>query len=170
MKFDLLKDNETLTLRLYGDRSKALVYHQAVVVIALCLLYSLVYIDPGYLQAPERILGKVIGFSWLTFTVLRQQFAVCDLVVSDTTVTLERRLFRIGRKRVFPRTDTERLGYEAANQYDDAALAIMVRTVMMPMRFAHGITPEEARHVFEQIHDSGSWIGSMIRPVGVPMF
>lgn len=170
MKFDILKDKETLTLRFYGDRRKALVYHQAAALFALGLVYLLVFRDPRFLQSSFRILGKIASIGWLTLAILRQQFAVCDLVVGDATVTLERRLFRVGRKRIFPRTDTERLGYEAGNQYDDAALAIMVRTVMMPIRFAHGITPDEATQVFDQVHASGAWIGSLIRPVGVPMF
>jgi hypothetical protein len=104
------------------------------------------------------------------FLVTREQFGVSELIVDPSSIQLTRKTFGIGRTRTFPRPNTERLGYEPANRDDDAALAIMIRTVMMPIRFAHGITPTEARQLFQSIRENHVWLADHIVEVGTPLF
>jgi hypothetical protein len=114
--------------------------------------------------------GQVIGYFWAIGTVMRQQFGVSELIVDPEFVTLNRHTLGIGRSRRFPRADVERLGYLIGNKYDDSALGLMVRTVMMPLHFAHGINIQEADLLLKKLQLSGSWMGPLIRVVGTPLF
>ena len=53
--------------------------------------------------------------------------------------------------------DVKRLGFEPGNQYDDSALGLMVRTHVMPIRFAHGITASEADEMFTELKGEHCW-------------
>ncbi|HSY36453.1 MAG TPA: hypothetical protein VK814_11935 [Acidobacteriaceae bacterium] len=164
MHWEITKDSNLLTLRLQGERRRSDIVH--FIAVAICL----VGMHFCFGERIERVIGLTLGLSWATFILVRQQFGTSTLSAGDDTITLDRRTLGIGRTRRFKRSDAERLGFEAANQQEDAALALMVRTVMMPMRFSHGITPDEATAVFAKVKESDSWLAGFIRPVGTPMF
>lgn len=161
-KTDAVNDTFVLTLR--GEKRKAVPFHLVLTGVFVCGVHFLVF------QSSARLYGEIGGILWAILIAIRQQFGVSVLTISPDTVSLNRHTFGLGRARHFARSDTERLGYEPEAGQDDAALAIMIRTVMMPIRFAHGITPGEAQEVFAAIKTKNCWIGSMIRPVGTAMF
>jgi len=157
-------DAKRFSLRIQGERRSSAIFHLlAGVAVILIFHYCL---DRGNI----RDWGQVIGYSWAIGTVMRQQFGVSELIVDSEFVTLNRHTLGIGRSRRFPRADTERLGYLAGDKYDDSALGLMVRTVMMPLHFAHGINAQEATLLFQELRLSGSWMGLLIRSVGTPLF
>jgi hypothetical protein len=155
---------DKLTLTLRGERQRSTVWR----VFLFCgLTVSFHYAIHAELW---RVLAETTGASVPLFLVTREQFGVSELIVDPSSIQLTRKTFGIGRTRTFPRPNTERLGYEPANRDDDAALAIMIRTVMMPIRFAHGITPTEARQLFQSIRENHVWLADHIVEVGTPLF
>jgi hypothetical protein len=164
MHWEITKDSNLLILRLQGERRRSDILH--FIAVAICL----VGMHFCFGDRIERVIGLTLGLSWATFILIRQQYGTSTLLANDDSITLDRRTLGIGRTRKFHRSDTERLGFEVANQQVDSALALMVRTVMMPMRFSHGIRPDEATAVFTKLKESDSWIAEFIRPVGTPMF
>ena len=123
-------EDQTLVLALRGKRRKQTVKHLLATGLVLCACHFLVD------RSTERICGESIGQLIGIFVILPQQFGTSGLTVSADAVSLHRHTFGPGQTRNFPRPDVERLGYEPEAGQDDAALALMVRTVMMPIRFA----------------------------------
>ena len=147
-----------------GEKRKSALLHLLATGIFVAAVHFLIY------RSSVRLLAEFLGVSWALFIVLRQQFGTSIFKVTKDFVYLNRHVFGAGRTRRFPRSDVERLGYEPEAGPDDAALALMVRTVMMPLRFAHGISPSEAEQVFSSLKSGECWIGNEIRPVGTAMF
>jgi hypothetical protein len=154
--------NFVVTIR--GEKRKNALFHLLATGVFLAAVHFFIY------RSTARLLAEFIGVSWALFIVLRQQFGTSILTVTKDFVSLNRHVFGAGRTRRFPRSDVERLGYEPEAGQDDAALALMVRTVMMPLRFAHGISPSEAEQVFSSLKSGECWIGNEIRSVGTAMF
>ena len=164
MKWAAETAENQVVVTLIGERRKSTVFHILGVAIVIAAIHFLVY------RSTERLIGESIGYCWAFFVVIRQQFGKSVITVTSDSVALSRTVFGVGRDRHFPRIDVERLGYEPDSGPDDSALALMARTVMMPMRFAHGITPEEASEVFAKLHSCECWIAGEIRTVGTAMF
>jgi hypothetical protein len=161
-KTEISEGNFVVTLR--GGKRKRVVLHLLATGIFLATVHLLIY------RSKVRFIAELGSALWALFIVLRQQYGTSVLTIAGDFVSLNRHVLGAGRTRRFPRSDVERLGYEPEAGQDDAALALMVRTVMMPLRFAHGITPPEAEQVFSSLESGGCWIGSQIRPVGTAMF
>jgi hypothetical protein len=161
-KTDVSDGNFVVTIR--GEKRKSAVFHLFATGVFLAAVHFLIY------RSTARLLAEFVGVSWALFILLRQQFGTSILTVKKDFVSLNRHVFGAGRTRSFPRSDVERLGYEPEAGQDDAALALMVRTVMMPLRFAHGISPYEAEQVFSSLKSGECWIGNEIRSVGTAMF
>jgi hypothetical protein len=151
-------------LTLKGERRKGVPARLFAIGCFIPAAHLLVY------RSAIRFGAEVVGVTFAACVVLRQQFGTSVLTVTETHLMLKRHTFGIGRTRQFPRSDIEKLGYEPTAGADDAALAVVVRTAMMPIRFAHGITPIEANEVLMSVQKSGSWLGPMIRPVGTALF
>ena len=164
MKWTAETAENQVVVTLIGERRKSTVFHILGVAIFAAAIHFLVY------RSTERLIGESIGYSWAFFVVIRQQFGKSVIRVTSDSVALSRTILGMGRSLEFPRVDVERLGYEPDSGPDDSALALMARTIMMPMRFAHGITPAEATGVFAKLHACECWIAGLIRPVGTPMF
>jgi hypothetical protein len=161
-KTEILQGSLVVTVK--GEKRKRALLHLLAAGIFVAAVHFLIY------RSTAKLLGEFLGVSWALFIVLRQQFGTSIFTVTDDSVYLNRHLLGAGRTRRFPRSDVERLGYEPEDGQDDAALALMVRTVMMPIRFAHGISPSEAEQVFLSLKSGECWIGNQIRPVGKAMF
>lgn len=157
-------DAEKFSIRVQGERRSSAIFHILAGAIFIGAVHYLIY------GSIARLCAEAAGFSWVIGTVLRQQFGVSELTVDSDGVTLNRHTFGVGRTKRFPRADVERLGYEVGDRYDDAALGLMIRTVMMPLRFAHGIQPSEVTLLFDALRTSGSWLGGFVRSVGIPLF
>jgi hypothetical protein len=161
-KTEVLEGNFVVTVK--GEKRKSALFHLLAAGIFVAAVHFLIY------RSTARLLGEFLGVSWALFIVVRQQFGTSIFTVTTDFVYLNRHIFGAGRTRRFPRSDVERLGYEPETGQDDAALALMVRTVMMPLRFAHGISPSEAEQVLSSLKSGECWIGNEIRPVGQEMF
>jgi hypothetical protein len=159
---EVSKDNFVVTIR--GEKRKGAIFHLFATGVFLAAVHFLIH------RSEVRLIAEFVGVSWALFIVLRQQFGISVLTITEDFVYLNQHVFGAGRTRRFPRSDVERLGYEPEAGQDDAALALMVRTVMMPLRFAHGINPSEAEQVFSSLRSGDCWIGSEIRSVGTAMF
>jgi hypothetical protein len=161
-KIETSEDNLVVTIR--GEKRKSAVIHLLATGVFVTAIHFFIY------QSIVRLLAEFAGVSWALFTISRQQFSVSVFTITKNCVYLSRHVFGVGRIRRFFRSDVERLGYEPEAGQDDAALALMVRTVMMPLRFAHGISPSEAEQIFSSVKSSGCWIGNEIRSVGIAIF
>lgn len=164
MDFNINSSESALVVTLRGEKRKLALVHLLAAGVLFAAAHFLLY------QNKARFCGELFGAFWALFVALRQQFGTSVLTITTDTVSLNRHILGTGRTRSFPRSDVERLGYEPQAGQDDAALALMVRTVMMPLRFAHGITPAEAEHAFSALKSAQSWIAGQIRPVGTPVF
>jgi len=150
-----VSDGNFVTIR--GEKRKSESLSSTCYRVFLAAVHFLIY------RSTARLLGEFLGVSWALFIVLRQQFGTS--VLTEGLRVFEPTCLSCRRTRSFPRSDVERLGYEPEAGQDDAALALMVRTVMMPLRFAHGISPSEAEQVFSSLTSGECWIGNEIRSV-----
>ena len=164
MQWTAETSQDQVVVTLIGEKRKSTIFHMLGTAVFIAAIHFLVY------RSSERLIGESIGFLWAFLLLIRQQFGKSVITVKSDSIVLSRTVLGVGRNRQFPRMDVERLGYEPANGPDDSALALMARTVMMPMRFAHGITPDEANCVFAMLHSCECWIAGDIRPVGTAMF
>jgi hypothetical protein len=80
-----------------------------------------------------------------------------------------RALFRLRRSKSFPRGDVEKRGYMPGSQNEDPSLAMMIRSLLMPKRFAYGMSPDEEAGCLRR------WPKGIVccveaRRVGMPLF
>ena len=154
---------ERFCVRMHGVKNRRSLLK---LVAAILLITIFEYEFHGWLQT----IGRGLGSLWALYTVLRAQFSMTELTGDRQYLFLRRKLFSFHRTRRFPRSDVEWVGFEPGNQYDDSALGLMVRTNVMPVRFAHGISASEASDVFTELKTSDCWLAPHIRAVGVALF
>jgi hypothetical protein len=114
--------------------------------------------------------GAIFAVAFFCFALLRI-YGTSSLAVDSDFVILTRRTLGISNTRKFLRTDVERFGYspEIKGRYhQDSYLALMVRTDLLAIGFAHNITQPEAEAIFAKLKESGSWLSETIRPIGTP--
>lgn len=117
-----------------------------------------------------RVVAVALGGSYAVFRVCRIQFGVTELRVDADAVTLSQELFGLRRSARFPRADVEKLGYLPETRNEDAALAMMIRTLVWPKRLAYGMGAEDADRLLMAVAASDSWIAPKILRVGTPLF
>jgi hypothetical protein len=168
MRWETHFQDQTLVLTVRSEERKS----RVLFLLTICLVLSAAQFF--FSPAGGVLIWCTLGFLWASLELLRREFATSVLAVNRDTVSLSREVLGLGRARIFARSDVERLGYlpgvQDAEFNEDPALAIMVRTVVLPLTFAHGMSRTEAEKVFASIKSSGCWIADVIRPVGMPMF
>lgn len=124
-------------------------------------------------QSPVPLIYFVVTALLFVSVGVHRMFSTSSLIVEGNSLSLDRRLFGIGTRRKFSKSDVEFLGYQKETygyrSHTDSALVIMVREDIMPVRFAQTITPADAQAVFDKLKQSGSWLGEFIRPIGTPV-
>jgi len=153
-----------LVARMAGERRRSDVWE----VIGSLVLTGL--IDFFVSRMWLRVGALALGGSYAVFRVCRVQFGVTELRVDADAVTLTQELFGLRRSARFPRADVEKLGYLRETRDEDAALAMMIRTLVCPKRTAYGMGPEDADRLLMAVAASESWIAPKTLRVGTPLY
>ena len=124
----------------------------------------------------RETIGLVISIFPLgyLFVAIRNLFGAYELEISPESLTLRRRVGPFASRRSFKREDVDWLAFspevKAYKSHEDSALSVLVRQNVMPIGFAHTITPDEATRVFGELAKGPQWMTSLIRPVGTAPF
>ena len=165
MQYEIQSDPNRFTVRFPAQRTLHDGLHFLWAAVVMLFVYR-----AAHGQVVIIVEGVIFTLAFFCFALLRM-YGTSSLVVDPVSVVLTRRTLGISRTRKFSRTDVERFGYspETRGRYhQDACLALMVRTDLLPIGFAHNITQTEAEAIFAKLKESGSWLSETVRPVGTP--
>lgn len=164
MRIETSRDEEQFVVRIAGERKPKAIY-RLIGSIALSL-----FLELGLRHSWATAMGVIAGGSFAIYTFFEVQFGSSEMRVDDHNVRFITRIPGFKRTRVFQRSDVERLGYLKGSKEDPPALGIMIRTLMLPLRFGHGLTHEEATDLLSAIASTECWIAKKTLHVDRPLF